>query len=116
MASKKRNPKKETISNLTDPPSNNDPFSRTFWPREIKLANSLWLKYPEDDFWVKLSFPWKMKSLAFLKTERGSELLKNKYNEYKYKPPEMESLPVMESQKVGKDLNLKRKGLYLDEL
>ena len=87
-----------------------------FWPREMKLMNSLWARYPDEEFWLNLTLPWTLNSLAFLKSGRGSQELERKYNEYTYTPPDLEKPTELGDKKVGKDKKITKGIIFLDEL
>ena len=116
MTKKKPNIKKFAIQNLTKVPSKNHPDSKMFWPREMKLMNSLWARYPDEEFWLNLTLPWTLNSLAFLKSGRGSQELERKYNEYTYTPPDLEKPTELGDKKVGKDKKITKGRIFLDEL
>ena len=116
MAKKTPNINKFVIQTLTKVPSKNHPDSRTFWPREMKIMKSLLAKYPNEEFWLNLSFKWPLNSLAFLKSGRGSQELEKKYNEYRYTPPDLETPPDLGDKKVGKDKKITKGRMFLDEL
>ena len=81
------------ISNNVNPPEKG--FVSKFWPREMKIAKSLLIDFPDQEFWAnfKIEFPAgkdgkpkKMNSLAYLKMKDGDALLRRKYAEYHFKP------------------------------
>lgn len=53
------------------------------WGREMKILNSLVEECPEPNFWNTLSLDFTLNSLAFFKTDKGSDLLRSKYLDYK---------------------------------
>lgn len=44
------------------------------WPREMKIMNTLWKKYPEPFFWTQFALTFKLNSLAWLIGEGNAEL------------------------------------------
>jgi len=78
---------------------------RIFWAREMKFLNDFIEKYPDFEFWNKVSFRNKMESLLLLKGEYGENLLKKKYLEYKYVIPKNETYNI--GKKSGKDIKIK---------
>ena len=64
-------------------------------------------QFEDFDFWAKVKFSQKHKSLVFFKTADGQKLLKQKYNEFKYVIPDPETLIIGE--KVGEDKSYKKK-------
>ena len=87
---------------------------RTFWPREIKIANDLFVKYTSE-FWSKVSFDYKMNSIAFLKSERGEKELEKKWAEFNFVPTTSVAI-TYEDKKVGEDVQVKRIPSLLDFL
>jgi hypothetical protein len=118
MQKKKRKPnvKRAMIQRLVKVPSNNHPSSKSFWPREMKIASYLFSKYPNEDFWLDVSFSFKLNSLAWLKSEKGSKEIQNKYNEYNYEVPELEKPEELSDTKFGEDVEIKSKNFYMDDL
>lgn len=68
----------------------------------MKLLNDLLTKRPNIDFWSKVRFPDKYDSLAYLLSEWGESMLRNKYNEFTYKPKKIKA-PEISDQKFGED-------------
>lgn len=50
-------------------------LSQKEWPREMKLAKYLYNKYPIPEFWKTLKLGFELKSLAWLRSEKGKHLL-----------------------------------------
>jgi hypothetical protein len=65
---------------------------------------------------MKLTLPWTLNSLAFLKSGRGRQELEKKYNEYTYTPPELEAPPDIGDKKIGEDKKITKGIIFLDEL
>ena len=71
------------INNVTSPQQG---FVTRFWPREMKIAKELFEKYPDEEFWLKMTVGFKINSLAWFKMQKGVDLLDLKYKEFNYKP------------------------------
>jgi hypothetical protein len=96
---------KGMILRVVEPPKAG--FVTRFWPREIKLAKELYQKTPDDLFWSKIQFGFKLNSLAWLKTDAGSKALQLKHKEFYYKPPERPESPQdqLSDRKFGETLH-----------
>lgn len=46
------------------------------WPREMKIMNSLWKKYPDPVFWITLSLGFQLNSLAWFIGDGQDELIR----------------------------------------
>lgn len=87
---------------------------RTFYPRELKIAHKLFENYSHD-FWSKVSFDYKVASIAFFTNGRGAEELEKKWVEYNYVPPVLVATTYEES-KVGDDFKVTKIPSLLDFL
>lgn len=68
--------KREIIKRLVKQPRVDDKY---FWPREMKILNKLWEKYPDPKFWETFVLTFQLNSLAWLLTEDGqAQLYKQK--------------------------------------
>lgn len=94
--------KKQIIERLVKVPEKG---KRPFWAREMKLLNDLLARRPNMEFWSKIRFPDKYDSLAYLLSEWGESMLRNKYNEFTYKPPKYEA-PEIADHKFGEDAKI----------
>lgn len=61
--------KRDFIKRIVNPETIN-------WPREIKIMNSLWKKYPDEVFWIIFELTFKLKSLAWLIGDGKNELIR----------------------------------------
>lgn len=87
---------------------------RTFYPKELKIAHVLFEKYTLD-FWSKVTFDYKMKSIAFLLNGRGAQELEKKWTEFNFIPTTSAAV-IYENTKVGEDVQVKRVPTLLDFL
>lgn len=62
---------------------------------ELFLARKLIQAYPEKEFWEHLDLGFKLNSLAFLQSDRGEQIVKKKYAEFKFE------LPVNPTHNIG---------------
>lgn len=90
--------KKKLIERIINVPKSQ---KRLFWGREIKSLNELIKLYPEDKFWLGIEFPDKLDSIILLRSGYYSEVLKNKYNRFKYVIPKKQSIKL--TAKSGED-------------
>lgn len=96
----KHTAKKKIIESLIDVPNQG---KRVFWAKEIKFLNILMEKYPDENFWGKLSFPDKFDSLLLLRSGYHAETLRLKYKKFNYIIPAKRDIPLHD-EKFGKDL------------
>jgi len=89
--------RRNVINRLTEVPNNNAKF---FWSREMKITKELYEKFPDIGFWGQIKLPFKLKSLAWLKSKDGNKRLKSLWAVYQYKPEEPEQIEL--GKKVGK--------------
>lgn len=101
MIQKSTSIRKSLISRVLTPPKTNVSL---FWPREMKLAKDLMETYRNDEFWEKVNFGIPLNSLAFLKSPKGQDLLKRKFNEFNYVVPETKQEIPLSSGKFGEDV------------
>ena len=80
-----------------------------FYAREVKLFEKLLKLYSKQDFWQKVVFNKKFESLTFFSSDYGKKLLKEKYNEFNYKIPEVETYSLGGKQGPDKDIITKPK-------
>lgn len=52
------------------------------WPREMKIANGLWKKYPDPLFWPQFILTFQLNSLAWLINGDGEQELIRQWNYY----------------------------------
>ena len=75
---------KYLIDKLVDAPPSSP---SSFWAKQTKLAKRLLSKYPQKDFWLKVSFPQKYEDLLYLMGKKGDILIKALQRQFYYKNP-----------------------------
>lgn len=88
------------------------------WPKEVKIAKTLFLKYPNFMFWKWLElvnahgYNYKLNSLAYFLTKKGKVLVHNKYIYYRnfkntgvHRPRRIK----LEEKRIGKDRKVNKK-------
>ena len=81
---------------------------QAFWGREMKILKSVFKEFPNKDFWDKVTFEKKFKSLATVLGDVGKIFVKRKYSEFHYKPIQYE-VPKIYDETFGEDLKLEKK-------
>tara|TARA_R110000824_G_scaffold65538_1_gene170588 strand:+ start:77 stop:412 length:336 start_codon:yes stop_codon:yes gene_type:complete len=76
--------------------------TKTFWGCESKCLSVLIQEFPNEDFWLKISFSIKFDSLKMLRSGYYHDELKKRYGRFNYSPPE-DSSPKVSSHKSGED-------------
>ena len=94
----KQGDKKKIIERLVDVPVKG---KRPFWAREMTLLNRLLDRWPDIDFWLKVSFGEKFPSLAYLLTYIGVKKARRKYNEFSFDIPQSKTYNL--GDKIGDD-------------
>ena len=56
------------------------------WPREMKMVNSLFEIFPNDDFWRSLELKFKLNSLCWLLSDEGRKFLNLEYKKFIFEP------------------------------
>ncbi len=74
----------------------------------MKILKSVLKEFPNKDFWEKVTFEKKFKSLATVLGDVGKIFIKRKYSEFHYKPKEIES-PKIYNETFGEDLKIEKK-------
>jgi len=59
-----------------------------FWAKQTKFARQLLTKYPDPEFWIKITFPQKYEDLLYLMGPYGDKLIKSLQKNFYYKNPE----------------------------
>lgn len=105
---------KSFISRNVQPPQKG--FVTKFWPKEIKLAKELFVKFPDVGFWQKIKLDKPVYSLSWFKTKDGEKVLNTKYMQFTFKP---QSAPkdVLEisSGKFGESTHNKREKKFISD-
>ena len=85
------------------------------WPREMKIMNRLWDKYPDEVFWITFELPFQLKSLAWFIGD-GQNELERQWNFFKLdKARKMamidtskySSQPIVENKQIFKPKTMK---------
>jgi hypothetical protein len=102
---RKPNPFQQLVTQLVVVPSNN----RTFWGREVRLANKLFKLY-EKDFLFQIRPPsgYKVSSLMFFLTEEGRHFLTQEFFEYKQRTTNLVKKSeevALAPDKIGNDIS-----------
>jgi hypothetical protein len=56
------------------------------WPREMKMVNSLFKIFPNDDFWLFLELRFKLNSLCWFLSDDGRKFLNTEYKKFLFEP------------------------------
>jgi hypothetical protein len=56
------------------------------WPREMKMVNSLFKIFPNDDFWNYLELKFKLNSLCWFLSDEGRKFLNIEYKKFNFEP------------------------------
>ena len=56
------------------------------WPREMKIVNSLFNIFPNDDFWQSLDLKFKLNSLCWFLSDDGRKFLNLEYKKFNFEP------------------------------
>lgn len=59
-----------------------------FWPREMKMVNTLFKIFPNEDFWHGLELSFKLNSLCWFLSDDGRKFLNTEYKKFKLELPE----------------------------
>ena len=107
---KRKTFEQQLIEKLVECPHPNSPASelRAFWGREMKILKSVLNEFPNKEFWQKVEFGKKFKSLATALGDVGKIFVKRKYSEFHYKPRILK-MPKIHDEKFGEDLDMEKK-------
>jgi len=56
------------------------------WPREMKMVNSLFKIFPNDNFWASLELKFKLNSLCWFLSDEGRKFLNLEYKKFNFEP------------------------------
>lgn len=56
------------------------------WPREMKMVNSLFKIFPNDEFWASLELKFQLNSLCWFLSDEGRKFLNVEYKKFKFEP------------------------------
>ena len=107
---KRKTFEQKLIEKLVECPHSNSPASElsAFWGREMKILKSVLKEFPDKEFWHKVEFGKKFKSLATALGDVGKIFVKRKYSEFHYKPRILKT-PKIHDEKFGEDLDIEKK-------
>ena len=74
----------------------------------MKILKSVLKEFPNKEFWQKVEFGKKFKSLATALGDVGKIFIKRKYSEFHYKPRILK-MPEIYDNKFGEDLDIEKK-------
>lgn len=100
--------KRDFIKRMVKPESLN-------WPREMKIMNNLWKKYPDPVFWITFTLGFQLNSLAWFIGDGSAELIRQwnflqldkKRNESSIDKNVYVNLPILEEKKEFKPRTMK---------
>lgn len=104
--------KKDIINRLLKPPQQGD--KSRFWPREMKLVKQLLQEFPDEEFWVKATFPDKYNSLSWFLSSFGRAMVKRKISEFHFVPTVREEVKVSVD-KFGESIEYDKRPRFLFE-
>jgi hypothetical protein len=64
------------------------------WPREMKMVNSLFKIFPNDDFWNSLELKFKLNSLCWFLSDDGRKFLNTEYKKFNFEPEKPETFEI----------------------
>jgi hypothetical protein len=68
--------------------------SNIVWPKEMKMVNSLFKIFPNEDFWDSLSLNFKLNSLCWFFSDDGRKFLNKEYKKFKLELPAIKSFEI----------------------
>ena len=106
---RKKTFEQQLIEKLVICPHANTPKSeiQAFWSREMKILKSVLKEFPNKEFWHKVKFDKKFKSLATVLGDVVKIFIKRKYSEFHYKP-KIIKMPKIYDEKFGEDLEIEK--------
>ena len=107
---RKKTFEQKLIEKLVVCPHPSSPSSElsSFWAREMKILKSVLQEFPNKEFWEKVTFEKKFKSLATVLGDVGKIFIKRRYSEFHYKPKVLK-MPKVYDEIFGEDLNVEKK-------
>lgn len=87
------------------------------WGQEIKVLGSIYLQYPNEDFWKTLNLGFKLNTFIFFKSDEGKNEIEKKWRQYLFnknldKKPE---IPIFDDIKSEPELKPKTILDWIDE-
>jgi hypothetical protein len=86
---------------------------KKFFFIQIKGLEKLYKLFPNREFWQKVSFVEKFTSINYLLYEPMSSILRDKYNQFKYRVPEKKG--YIEGEKAGNDRIIEKQAKTLKQ-
>lgn len=64
------------------------------WPKELKIVNSLFKTFPNQEFWNSLELNFKLNSLCWFLSDDGRKLLNQEYKKFNLELPEIKKFKI----------------------
>lgn len=64
------------------------------WPREMKIVNSLFKIFPNEQFWNSLELKFKLNSLCWFLSDDGRKYLNTEYKKFQFEPVKPEVFEI----------------------
>ena len=79
------------------------------WPREMKMVNSLFKIFPNDEFWRSLELKFKLNSLCWFLSDEGRKFLNVEYKKFNFEPEkpktfELKNNNIAFQEKIGETI------------
>jgi hypothetical protein len=68
--------------------------STIIWPKEMKMVNTLFKIFPNQDFWKSLKLNFKLNSLCWLLSDDGRKFLNLEYKKFNLDLPEVQNFEI----------------------
>jgi hypothetical protein len=68
--------------------------SSLVWPREMKIVNSLFKLFPNEQFWNSLELKFKLNSLCWFLSDDGRKYLNIEYKKFQFEPAKPEVFEI----------------------
>jgi hypothetical protein len=65
------------------------------WPREMRMVNSLFKIFPNDNFWASLELKFKLNSLCWFLSDDGRKFLNLEYKKFNFEPDKPKSFDLL---------------------
>jgi hypothetical protein len=67
------------------------------WPREMKIVNSLFKIFPNEDFWNFIQLEFKLNSLCWFLSDDGRKFLNTQYSKFIFEPAKPENFSLKDN-------------------
>jgi hypothetical protein len=64
------------------------------WPKELKIVNTLFKIFPNEQFWNNLDLNFKLNSLCWFLSDDGRKLLNKEYKKFNLNLPETKKFEI----------------------